>query len=144
MSSHRIERVRELLKRALGEILRREINMQEAGLITVNDITVTGDLQNATVFVGLVGQPSQQKRAMQILERDRESFLGAARARVRAPRRRGFCVRRTGRRICAAAGGCQRRDRGLRPGGIAAAGRSRGDQRFGAAQRRLDQRRRGP
>ena len=45
MPSLRLQRVRELLKREIGEVIRREFHVSEAGLITVNDVEVAGDLQ---------------------------------------------------------------------------------------------------
>ena len=71
MPSLRHQRVRELLKRQIGEVLRREIQPDCAGLITVNDVGLAGDLKSATVFVGVVGKPEQRKRAMALLFRER-------------------------------------------------------------------------
>ena len=39
MPTLRHERVRELLKREIGEAIRREFHVNEAGLISVNDVT---------------------------------------------------------------------------------------------------------
>ncbi|MBI3191227.1 MAG: 30S ribosome-binding factor RbfA [Pedosphaera parvula] len=64
--------MRELLKRALGEIVRRELPVAEAGLITVNDVGVSADLHSATVFVGLVGSADQKKRANELLQSERK------------------------------------------------------------------------
>lgn len=72
--SLRLERVRELLKRELGEIIRREIPLSEAGLITVNEVGVAADLKSATVFVGVVGTPEQRKKAGAILEKEARRF----------------------------------------------------------------------
>ncbi len=71
MPSLRHQRVRELLKRQIGEVLRREIQPDAAGLITVNDVGLAGDLKSATVFIGVVGKPEQQKKAMAVLVRER-------------------------------------------------------------------------
>ncbi|MBI3878154.1 MAG: 30S ribosome-binding factor RbfA [Verrucomicrobia bacterium] len=76
MPSLRLERVRELLKRALGEIIRREIPVEEAGLVTVNDVAVAADLHSATVYVGIVGSPAQRKSAPALLERERKRIQG--------------------------------------------------------------------
>ena len=40
----RHERVRELLKRTVGDILRRELSTEECGLVSVNDVGVASDL----------------------------------------------------------------------------------------------------
>jgi ribosome-binding factor A len=71
MPSLRHQRVRELLKRQIGEVLRREIQPDAAGLITVNDVGLAGDLKSATVFIGVVGKPEQQKKAMAVLLHER-------------------------------------------------------------------------
>ena len=71
MSNLRHERVRELLKRAIGEAIRREFNTAEVGLITVNDIDVGGDLRTAVVFITILGNPTQQKNGLQVLEQNR-------------------------------------------------------------------------
>ena len=70
MQSLRLQRVRELLKRAIGEVLRREISIDEAGLISVNDVGVSSDMRSATVFVGIVGTPAQKKRGIDILNKE--------------------------------------------------------------------------
>lgn len=76
MPTLRHERVRELLKRAIGEAVRREFNVSDVGLITVNDIEVGGDLKSAVVFVSLLGNADQQKRALLALEEHRIRIQG--------------------------------------------------------------------
>jgi ribosome-binding factor A len=76
MPTLRHERVRELLKRAIGEAVRREFLVDEVGLITVNDIDVAGDLKSAVVFVSILGNPTQQKRALTVLEEHRIRLQG--------------------------------------------------------------------
>ena len=62
--------MRELLKRAVGEVLRREISIDEAGLISVNDVGVSADLRSATVFIGIVGNPEQKRRGIALLQKE--------------------------------------------------------------------------
>jgi ribosome-binding factor A len=76
MSSHRILRVRELLKREIGEILRRELPVDQAGLITVNDVDLSGDLRNAKVFVGFLGSSEQQRTGLALLQQNRARIQG--------------------------------------------------------------------
>lgn len=76
MQRIRQQRVSELLKRQLGEIIRREFPVEDVGLITVNQVDVAGDLQSARVYVGVVGQPAQKKRALDQLEQDRKRIQG--------------------------------------------------------------------
>jgi ribosome-binding factor A len=68
--------VRELLKRAIGEAVRREFHVSECGLISVNDVDVAGDLKSAVVFVSILGNPDQQKRGFQMLNDHRIRIQG--------------------------------------------------------------------
>jgi ribosome-binding factor A len=74
--SLRLERVRELLKRELGEIIRRELPVNDVGLISVNDVIVASDLHSATVFVGVFGGADKQKRALELLDQNRKRIQG--------------------------------------------------------------------
>ena len=72
MPSLRLLRVRELLKREIGEVIRREFPVSEAGLVTVNDVDVSGDLHSAAVFISILGNAEQQKRGLGLLARHRK------------------------------------------------------------------------
>jgi ribosome-binding factor A len=63
--------VRELLKRAIGEAIRQELPVDDAGLVTVNDVDVAGDLKSAIVFISILGSADQQKRGFARLARHR-------------------------------------------------------------------------
>src|SRR5271154_740876 len=79
MPNLRHERVRELLKREIGEAIRREFHVTEAGLINVNDVDMAGDLKSAVVFISIFGNAEQQKRGFQLLTEHRiriQSLLG--------------------------------------------------------------------
>jgi ribosome-binding factor A len=76
MPSLRMQRVRELLKREIGEVIRREFQVAEAGLVTVNDVDVAGDLHSAIVFISILGSPEQQKRGLNLLSRHRKRIQG--------------------------------------------------------------------
>ena len=76
MPSLRLQRVRELLKREIGEAVRREFHVSECGLISVNDVDVAGDLKSATVFISILGNPDQQKRGFQMLNDHRVRIQG--------------------------------------------------------------------
>ena len=71
MSSHRLLRVRELLKRQIGEAIRRELPVDQAGLITVNDVEVSGDLRHASVFISMLGSADQQRTGLMLLRQNR-------------------------------------------------------------------------
>ncbi len=71
MPSIRQQRVQELLKRQIGEAIRREFPVEKVGLITVNDVEVSGDLRQATVFTSILGSVEQQKAGFALLRRNR-------------------------------------------------------------------------
>ena len=71
MPSHRQLRVRQLLKRSIGEAIRRELPVAQAGIITVNDVDLSGDLRIARVFVGVLGNEEQQRVGLTKLQENR-------------------------------------------------------------------------
>jgi ribosome-binding factor A len=71
-----MQRVRELLKREIGEVIRREFPVEVAGLVTVNDVDVAGDLHSAVVFIGILGTAEQQKRGITLLRHHRKRIQG--------------------------------------------------------------------
>jgi ribosome-binding factor A len=76
MASLRIQRVRELLKREIGEAIRREFHVNEVGLISVNDVDVAGDVKSAVVFISILGTAEQQNRGFQMLTEHRVRIQG--------------------------------------------------------------------
>src|SRR4030088_826146 len=76
MASLRLLRVRELLKRQIGEAIRREFEVSEAGLISVNDVDVSGDLHSAVVFISIFGNVQQQRRGLYLLTQNRKRIQG--------------------------------------------------------------------
>ena len=76
MPSHRLQRVRELLKREIGEVIRREIPVADAGLVSVNDVDPAGDLKSATVFISILGNADQKKRGLAMLTQHRARIQG--------------------------------------------------------------------
>ena len=76
MPGHRHLRVRELLKRAIGEVIRREFPVASTGLVTVNDVSPAGDLKSATVFISIFGSADQQKHGLELLSQNRTRIQG--------------------------------------------------------------------
>jgi len=62
MQNLRHIRVRELLKRELNEIFRREFPV-ELGIVSVSEVGVSNDLHSAKVFVSSIGDNKTQQRA---------------------------------------------------------------------------------
>jgi ribosome-binding factor A len=70
---NRLDRVNELLKRELSDLIRREITFK-ASLVTVREVDVTADLKQAHVYMGVVGTPAERKEAMSELYDHRSRF----------------------------------------------------------------------
>lgn len=76
MQGRRHARVRELLKRELSNILLREFPPAQSGLLTVNEVVVSGDLRAATAYVGIVGTEEQRRQGLQLLHEQRVRIQG--------------------------------------------------------------------
>lgn len=68
MSNFRMARVNALVKKELGELVRRRLCVEEHGLITITDVEVSKDLRTAKVFFSVVGVRNQEDRAVTALE----------------------------------------------------------------------------
>ena len=68
MPNLRHMRVRELLKRELNEIFRREFPV-ELGLISVSEVGVSNDLHSAIVFVSSIGDEKGQHKAFRAVRK---------------------------------------------------------------------------
>jgi ribosome-binding factor A len=57
-------RVGEQMKKELGEIISRKIKDPRIGFVTVTDVQVTGDLQQAKVFISVLGDEEQRQNTL--------------------------------------------------------------------------------
>jgi ribosome-binding factor A len=71
MPSVRVQRIRELLKRQLGEIIRRELPAEMSVRASVHEVDLAADLKSATVYVGVIGSPDQQRKTLDLLNENR-------------------------------------------------------------------------
>lgn len=62
--SLRANKVGEQMKKELGEIIGRKIKDPRVGFVTVTDVQVTGDLQQATVFISVLGDEEQKENTL--------------------------------------------------------------------------------
>lgn len=76
MQGRRQARVRELLKRELSSILLREFTPAQSGLVTVNEVVVSGDLRSATAYVGIIGTEEQRRQGFSFLKEQRVRLRG--------------------------------------------------------------------
>ncbi len=68
MQNLRHIRVRELLKRELNEIFRREFPV-ELGIVSVSEVGVSNDLHSAKVFVSSIGDDKAQQKAFRTVRK---------------------------------------------------------------------------
>ncbi|SDI94686.1 30S ribosome-binding factor RbfA [Natribacillus halophilus] len=71
MSQMRAQRVGEQMKKEMSDILMREVKDPRVDFVTVTGVDVTGDLQQATVFVTVLGEPEEQEEALRGLQKAR-------------------------------------------------------------------------
>src|SRR5690625_4727720 len=61
MSDLRANRVAEQMKKELGDILAHKIKDPRVGFVTVTDVEVTGDLQQAKIYVSVLGNEQEKE-----------------------------------------------------------------------------------
>ena len=62
--SKRVNRVAEQMKKELGDIIFQKVKDPRIGFVTVTDVEVTGDLQNATIFISVLGDESKKEASL--------------------------------------------------------------------------------
>jgi len=67
--SQRTERVDELLRQEIGEIVAREIADPRVGFTTITEVETTPDLRHAKVWVSVIGQPAERDATIAALRR---------------------------------------------------------------------------
>lgn len=65
MQGRRIDRIEEQIRLELSEIIEREIQDPRIGLVTVTNVKVSPDLRHSHVFVTVLGDEAQRKKALQ-------------------------------------------------------------------------------
>ncbi len=64
MSTPRIARLRELLKKETGAILQRQMKDPRIGFVSVTDVELSADLRHAKIFVSIFGDAEAKARTM--------------------------------------------------------------------------------
>ena len=65
--SFRANRVAEQMKKELGDIIGRKIKDPRIGFVTVTDVRVTGDLQQAKVYISILGDEEKKQESLKAL-----------------------------------------------------------------------------
>lgn len=67
--SMRANRVAEQMKKELGSIIGQKLKDPRIGFVTVTDVEVTGDLQQATIFISVLGEERQKEETLKGLDK---------------------------------------------------------------------------
>ncbi|MCP1144089.1 30S ribosome-binding factor RbfA [Lysinibacillus endophyticus] len=65
--SLRSNRIAEQMKKELGDIITRKLKDPRVGFVTVTDVDVTGDLQQATVYISSLGSDREREDTLKAL-----------------------------------------------------------------------------
>lgn len=65
----RTNRVGEQMKKEISEIIGRKLKDPRVGFVTVTDVDVTGDLQQAKVYITTLGNDEERKGTLKGLEK---------------------------------------------------------------------------
>jgi ribosome-binding factor A len=67
--SMRANRVAEQMKKELGAIIGQKLKDPRIGFVTVTDVEVTGDLQQATIFISVLGKEYEKEETLKGLNK---------------------------------------------------------------------------
>jgi ribosome-binding factor A len=67
MASMRVQRVSELIRETLGDLMRK-IKDPRIGFVTITEVDVSPDLEIARIFVSILGTQEERENTMQGLE----------------------------------------------------------------------------
>ncbi|GEK32518.1 30S ribosome-binding factor RbfA [Kurthia sibirica] len=79
----RANRVAEQMKKELGDIIGRKLKDPRVGFITVTDVEVTGDLQQATIYITSMGTEREKKETLKGLEKAKGFIRSEIGSRIR-------------------------------------------------------------
>ena len=66
MSNHRIQRVSELVKQQVSEIV-QELNLGDCGFVTVTAAEISPDIKDGRIYISVIGSTEQRDRALTAL-----------------------------------------------------------------------------
>ncbi|AUM65850.1 30S ribosome-binding factor RbfA [Brevibacillus sp. 7WMA2] len=69
MNKTRMSRVSEEIKKELSILLQREMKDPRIGFVTVTDVEVTSDLQQAKVYISVFGDESKREESLKGLQK---------------------------------------------------------------------------
>ncbi len=82
MARIRASRVGEQIKKELSQIIQQELKDPRIGFVTVTAVEMSGDLAQAKVYVGIMGDKEQQESTLEGLEKARGFIRSEVGSRV--------------------------------------------------------------
>ncbi|KHD86538.1 ribosome-binding factor A [Heyndrickxia ginsengihumi] len=79
----RSNRVAEQMKKELSDIIGRKLKDPRIGFVTVTDVQVTGDLQQAKVYITVLGNDEQKQDSLAGLEKAKGFIRSEVGQRIR-------------------------------------------------------------
>ena len=67
--SLRLQRLRQLMKEQVSDIIQSRMRDPDLGFVTVTDVEISADLRRAKVFVSVYGSEAEQKASFNALQR---------------------------------------------------------------------------
>ena len=67
----RARKLAERIKVLVAEALERAVKDPDLGFVTITDVRVTPDLQNASIYFTVYGTPEEKKQSAEIIEKNR-------------------------------------------------------------------------
>lgn len=71
------------MKKELGDIISLKLKDPRIGFVTVTDVEVTGDLQQATVFISVLGDETQRENTLKGLAKAKGFIRSEIGSRIR-------------------------------------------------------------
>ncbi|MBV9492326.1 MAG: 30S ribosome-binding factor RbfA [Verrucomicrobia bacterium] len=68
---HRLERVNEVIRRELSDLISREVLLSSKVLVTIPAVSITADLRQCYVYVSVIGRPEDKTQVIAQLEAER-------------------------------------------------------------------------
>ena len=82
MASPRVRKIADRIQVIVAEMLERRIKDPRLGFVTITDVRLTGDSQQATIFYTVLGAPSDDEAALASTAAALESAKGVLRSEV--------------------------------------------------------------
>src|SRR5437868_6948987 len=78
----RLERVNEVIRRELSDLLSREVLLSSKVLVTISAVSTTPDLRQCHVYVSVIGKPEDKNKVITELESRRPTLQADLAKRV--------------------------------------------------------------